>query len=631
MRKQERHLSREGESETRSASTRRDRALAPILVLALWAGCAGKGSEPASVPEGRSQPTRKVVTTPTGPAEMKTVGATPAEKPPTPAEAVPAPGSPWQISTLLAPSLENVTILGPNLAAFCKLKSGETSCVGNPMHFIDLTGRKILPEAWLMEGDPKAGFVIISNRESVLAPSKDPALKGFVSLTSGKGIQPSFREIEPLNDTLLLTRSTRTCPEGKKPTYIEGKCTEVGIVNMTTGTVVATGWDQLEPDVAPPWAVRNGAGKSGFVDAEGKPVVPMVYDLTLRCSEDLCPAIKDSVTEYFDRSGKRVLTVQGKGENFSEGLAHLEDGTTGKSAYIDKTGKVVLQGNWDEGAAFSSGLAPVRFGKRFGFIDKTGKLVVKATWWSTMPFEYGLGEAARPATADENGDVLTAWFNAAGQQVFSGVGLSLSHHHGINRFEDPDSKFIAFHDPKSGKVTRVNKSAVMEHVGHGLVLVSVKEFEKQTLYNAEGNTILRPGEWEVSVGKKVVVVNNLSEDKDEAFLLDHSGTKLTSKPYSVLGGWLNESALGVFQRGEIVGIMDENGQEICEVKGTIHSVSPGSGFFVVLSGSSWTVYDDACRDVGLPPARQYLFGPVPGILAVNQAGKWGILQVKKAR
>lgn len=630
MLKQEKRCSGGCESGIRAALSRRKRALAPILAVALWAGCARKGSEPVGVSEDRSQPTRQVGTPPTVPAETKTQEATPPEKQPPTEEAAQAPDSPWQIRTLLAPTLENVTILGPNLAATCKMKEQDFHCFANPLVFIDLKGRKILPDAWLMEGDPTAGFALITNRESFRGPKKDPHLVGFVSLTSGKGIQPSFREVKPLTDTLLLTHETKTCPEGKTPNYVGGKCTEVGLVSMATGTKVGTGWDELEPDGGPPWAVRKG-DKAGFVDAQGKLVVDLTYDSTLRCAEDLCPARKGAVTKYFDRSGKLVLTVTGRGDVFSEGLAHVKDGTAGKSSYIDKTGKVVLQGKWDEGAEFSSGLAPVLFGNKFGYIDKTGKLVVKADWRVAMPFENGLGAVFKPVTSNENGDELTVWFNPAGQQVFSGVGLPMERSNGINRFLDANSRYIAFHDPKSGKLTRVNKFEVLEHTEYGLVLGTVELYGAQNLFNLEGKRILPPGEWQVVVGPRVVVVNGVEGSSDEAFLLDHSGRKLTSKKYSRLEGWLNESAFGVFMRDEIMGIMDENGKEICEVNGTDFSVSPGSEFFAVLSGAGWMVLDDACRDVGLPPAERYLFGPVPGILAVAQAGKWGILQVKKTR
>jgi hypothetical protein len=50
-------------------------------------------------------------------------------------------------------------------------------------------------------------------------------------------------------------------------------------------------------------------------------------------------------------------------------------------AYIDKTGKIVIQPKFDAAEDFSSGLAQVRIGDwetgKYGYIDKTGKYVWK--------------------------------------------------------------------------------------------------------------------------------------------------------------------------------------------------------------------------------------------------------------
>ncbi|HAA30778.1 MAG TPA: hypothetical protein DCE56_27645, partial [Cyanobacteria bacterium UBA8553] len=41
----------------------------------------------------------------------------------------------------------------------------------------------------------------------------------------------------------------------------------------------------------------------------------------------------------------------------------------------DRTGKIVIQPQFDEPARFSKGLALVKIGNKFGYIDKTGKYV----------------------------------------------------------------------------------------------------------------------------------------------------------------------------------------------------------------------------------------------------------------
>ena len=49
----------------------------------------------------------------------------------------------------------------------------------------------------------------------------------------------------------------------------------------------------------------------------------------------------------------------------------------GKVGYIDKTGKMVINPQWDNGWEFSEGLAQVQLDGKWGFIDKTGKIVGK--------------------------------------------------------------------------------------------------------------------------------------------------------------------------------------------------------------------------------------------------------------
>jgi len=44
-----------------------------------------------------------------------------------------------------------------------------------------------------------------------------------------------------------------------------------------------------------------------------------------------------------------------------------------KWGYIDKTGKIVFEPQFDNAGYFSEGLAGVRIGKKYGYIDKTGK------------------------------------------------------------------------------------------------------------------------------------------------------------------------------------------------------------------------------------------------------------------
>ncbi len=60
------------------------------------------------------------------------------------------------------------------------------------------------------------------------------------------------------------------------------------------------------------------------------------------------------------------------------------------SGYIDQTGKLVIKhntGGSSEGLGrFSTGLAAVKFGNKFGYIDKKGNVVIKPEFDSAFYF-----------------------------------------------------------------------------------------------------------------------------------------------------------------------------------------------------------------------------------------------------
>ena len=62
-------------------------------------------------------------------------------------------------------------------------------------------------------------------------------------------------------------------------------------------------------------------------------------------------------------------------EIFSKILARVKQNN--KYGYIDKTGKIVIQPQFDEANAFYEGLASVEKNKKWGYIDKTGKIVIQ--------------------------------------------------------------------------------------------------------------------------------------------------------------------------------------------------------------------------------------------------------------
>ena len=86
---------------------------------------------------------------------------------------------------------------------------------------------------------------------------------------------------------------------------------------------------------------------------------------------------------WIDKTGKYVINPQfDYATGFLEGLAcvRIGDRNTGKYGYIDKTGKYVIKPQFDHATKLFEGLARVMIGDdktgfKYGYIDKTGKLL----------------------------------------------------------------------------------------------------------------------------------------------------------------------------------------------------------------------------------------------------------------
>ncbi len=116
--------------------------------------------------------------------------------------------------------------------------------------------------------------------------------------------------------------------------------------------------------------------KWGFIDTQGKLVIPAVFDRIQGIGEgNLC---------YTARPQK----------SFHEGLAAIAIGKLW--GFVDKSGKVVIEPQYEEVGDFSEGLACAIIKGKCGFIDHQGKVVIPAKFdphflhWGYMCFHGGL-------------------------------------------------------------------------------------------------------------------------------------------------------------------------------------------------------------------------------------------------
>lgn len=98
-------------------------------------------------------------------------------------------------------------------------------------------------------------------------------------------------------------------------------------------------------------------GKYGFINNEGKEVIPLEYDDAWFFSEGLAPVMKNGKWGYVNLKNELVIDFQfvGAMEHFKNGVAEYRKGNISKSGYtwgttglIDKTGKIIAQPKYKE-------------------------------------------------------------------------------------------------------------------------------------------------------------------------------------------------------------------------------------------------------------------------------------------
>ena len=154
--------------------------------------------------------------------------------------------------------------------------------------------------------------------------------------------------------------------------------------------------------------VRDG-DRGGFIDHTGKFVFDVPLDVTLGFHEGVVGVLFKGAVTYVDRRGKKIPTPVDygpKSNSFSEGLVPVS--IKGKWGFMDPSGKMAIEPQFEDAENFSEGLAPVKVqseetvwcpadksGNRsgatmmWGYIDRTGKTVIPAVFNSAEPFSEG--------------------------------------------------------------------------------------------------------------------------------------------------------------------------------------------------------------------------------------------------
>ena len=131
----------------------------------------------------------------------------------------------------------------------------------------------------------------------------------------------------------------------------------------------------------------NLPGKYGFLDTEGKQIIPCQWDYAEGFTNGLAVVYKDEKAGFIDRTGTLVIPCawDWAGLFWDRELAPVRNDK--KWGAIDRTGKLVIQCDWDSIGELSHTFVTVEKDKLFGLIDKQNQ-IVQATQWTELHF-YG--------------------------------------------------------------------------------------------------------------------------------------------------------------------------------------------------------------------------------------------------
>lgn len=137
-------------------------------------------------------------------------------------------------------------------------------------------------------------------------------------------------------------------------------------------------------------------GKWGFINASGKIAIDPQFDGVNEFSEGLSLVFYGTVQKraYIDITGRIIIELQSpmnSGEDFSEGLAVVSN-QSGKYGYIDKAGKLIIKLEYDKAYKFTEGFARVQADGRYGFIDRQGNQITELIYDQAEDFSSGLAK-----------------------------------------------------------------------------------------------------------------------------------------------------------------------------------------------------------------------------------------------
>lgn len=204
---------------------------------------------------------------------------------------------------------------------------------------------------------PAKGVEFLSDIKEGLAFFKKGRLTGYMDKNLHVVISPRFKSA----GNFYFGRARAEDSDGKEY-YID-----------KTGKKLFPNWNGGEFQDSRAFFEKNG--KYGFIDLNGKIIIPAKFDNATHFGEGLAGVRVGEKWGFVDPSGEMVIQPQFDEVGvFSEGLVSVA--INGKWGFIDPTGRIVITPQFDKWTYyFENGLCEVHVGDKIGYIDKEGRFV----------------------------------------------------------------------------------------------------------------------------------------------------------------------------------------------------------------------------------------------------------------
>lgn len=255
-------------------------------------------------------------------------------------------------------------------------------------------------------------------------------------------------------------------------------------------------------------------GKWGFIDKEGKFVINAIYKEATVFQEGIAWVISEnSAPVAINNKGEIQFTLKNAEivRMFKEDLAafSVTDSTTVKWGFVDKSGKQVINPQFDEVGNFSDGKCAVKNKEgKWGYIDKSGKITINYQFDDADSFTNSKAAVRlddKTGVIDEKGKYL---INPQFQSIYFDGDNYLIYQDEKAGWCDKDGKFIINPQFESAEVFGESKIAC------------VKSGDKYGYIDSDGKIAINP---QFDSASQFIEDVAIVEVADKYGLIDHEG------------------------------------------------------------------------------------------------------------